>query len=362
MQQLEQIRNIGIVAHIDAGKTTTTEGMLFFSGLTHRFGNIDQGTTVMDYLPEERDRGITITSAAAAVPWAGHLIHLIDTPGHIDFTAEVERSLRVIDGAVVIFSGVEGVEAQSEKVWRQADRYQVPKIAFINKLDRIGASFDRVLAEINSKFGNCALPLHVPVGIEDEFAEVVDLVTFELMRFTGSEHERLERHPVPAELRADMARRRESLIERLADESDDLALLYLEGSEIPVDTVVATVRALTLRGEVVPVFAGSAKKRIGIQSLMDAAIAYLPSPLDCADIPAHLVKGDRETIIHPDSSEPFAGFIFKVVADPSADLLYMRTYRGTLRPNATMYNTRSGAKVRPKQILRLYAKNVQPLE
>ena len=248
MQELELIRNIGIIAHIDAGKTTTSEGMLFFSGLTHRFGNIDEGTTVLDYLPEERARGITITAAAATLPWAGCLIHLIDTPGHIDFTAEVERSLRVIDGAVVIFSGVEGVEAQSEKVWRQADKYRVPKIGFVNKLDRIGASFPRVLDEINAKFGAVAVPLQEPVGIEDQFCGMVDLIALEMIRFEGQDREQVVRGPVPDDVKDAVAERREALIERLADESDEVAALYLEGKTIPAETLRAAVRAATIRG------------------------------------------------------------------------------------------------------------------
>jgi len=362
MEQLKQIRNIGIIAHIDAGKTTTTEGMLYFSGRTHRFGNIDDGTTVMDYLPEERTRGITIVAAAATLPWGEHLIHLIDTPGHIDFTAEVERSLRVIDGAVVIFSGVEGVEAQSEKVWRQADKYSVPKLAFVNKLDRVGASFPRVLGEINGKFGNCALALQAPIGIEDEFADIVDLVTFERIRVTGEDGEEVERSPVPAELVEAMSRRREAMIERLADESDDVAMLFLEGEQVPVEVLKDAIRTATLRNRIVPVLVGSAKKRAGIQPLMDAAVDYLPSPADCIDIPAHRVKDDQPTTLQPDSTQPFAGLVFKVAAGRSADLLYLRTYSGTLRPNATLANSRTREKVRVKQVLRLYAKNTQPVE
>ncbi len=361
MQKLDNMRNIGIIAHIDAGKTTITEGMLYFSGCTHRFGNIDEGTTVMDYLAEERQRGITIVAAAATIPWQDCLLHLIDTPGHIDFTAEVERSLRVIDGAVVIFSGVEGVEAQSEKVWRQADTYSVPKIAFINKLDRIGASFQRVLDEINRKFGG-ALALQEPVGIEDQFNSVVDLLTFQLLEFGGPDHDQVERKPVPDELRERMLQKREELIESLADESDELAVAYLEGDEIPVEKLRSVIRDLTLRNRIVPVFAGSAKKQIGVQPLMDAAIEYLPSPADCDVIPAVKVKTEEPVDVRAAEEEPFAGFIFKLVADPSADLLYMRTYSGTLKQNATLINARTGDKVRAKQILRLYAKNTQTLE
>ena len=362
MQELSTIRNISIIAHIDAGKTTTTEGMLFFSGTTHRFGNIDQGTTAMDYLPEERSRGITITAAAASLEWSGHLLHLIDTPGHIDFTAEVERSLRVIDGAVVVFSAVEGVEAQSEKVWRQADHYQVPKLAFVNKLDRVGASFERVLGEINAHFGDCAVPLQMPVGREDDFTAVVDLVSLEYLQFSGTDNDTVARLPVPEELREQAAQEREALIERLADESDEIAAHYLDGADVPVDTMRQTVRRLTMGNVIVPVLAGSAKKRLGIQPVLDAIIAYLPSPQDIQDLPTHGVRSHEPRILHPDSTAPFAGLVFKVVADPGADLLYLRTYSGTLRANATLANSRTGDKVRAKQILRLFAKNTQAVE
>ena len=361
MDELGNIRNIGIIAHIDAGKTTVTEGMLYYSGRTHRFGNIDEGTTVMDFLPEERARGITIVAAAASLPWEGSLIHLIDTPGHIDFTAEVERSLRVIDGAVVIFSGVEGVEAQSEKVWRQADHYSVAKIAFVNKLDRIGASFPQTIEQINETFGNCALAIQYPVGIEDEFSALVDLVTFELLRFSGEGNHVVERLPVPDDLAEAMAVEREALLERLADESDDIAMLYLEGEEIPVEMLQATIRALVLDNRLVPVFCGSAKKSIGVQPLMDAAIAYLPSPADRGDIPVHTLKKNEQKLLHPDSTAPFAGLIFKVIANPSADLFYVRTYSGTLRSNSMLLNTRTGEKIRVKQILRLYAKSCEAI-
>lgn len=362
MQELQSIRNIGIIAHIDAGKTTTTENMLFYSGLTHRFGNIDDGTTVMDYLEDERDRGITIVAAAATIPWDGHLLHLIDTPGHIDFTAEVERSLRVIDGAVVIFSGVEGVEAQSEKVWRQAEHYAVPKVAFVNKLDRLGASFPRVLGEINRVFGDVAVALQTPVGIEDAFEAFVDLVRLELVSFSGAENEEVVRGPVPDDLLADASAQRDQLIERLADESDEVAALYLEGEDVPPRLIDETLRALTIRRAIVPVLLGSAKRRVGVQPLMDAVIKYLPSPADSSGIAAMEAKTETDVLLQPDPAAPFSGLVFKVVAGTSADLLYVRTYAGTLSKNANVFNPRTRQKLRVKQLLRLYAKNTEPLE
>jgi elongation factor G len=362
MSDLSRIRNISIIAHIDAGKTTTTEGILFYSGLTHRYGNIDEGTTVMDFLPEERARGITIQAAAATIPWQDCLIHLIDTPGHIDFTAEVERSLRVIDGTVVIFSGVEGVEAQSEKVWRQADCYQVPKIAFINKLDRIGASFPRVLAEINETFGNCAVAIHEPVGNEDGFQAILDLVTEELVSFSGDDNRVVTRGPVPADLREAMRLGREHLIERLGDHSDAIAAFYLEGTPVPADLLRRELRALTLRRAVVPVLLGSGKRRLGIQLLADAVIDYLPSPQDIGRISGHDPRNDETLEVSPDPKAPFSGLIFKVSASASADLFYLRTYSGTLHTGDSLLNTRSNERVRPKQILRIYAKSTEMVE
>jgi len=362
LDDLDKIRNIGIIAHIDAGKTTTTEGMLYYSGRTHRFGDIDEGTTVMDYLPEEKERGITITAAAASFPWQEHLIHLIDTPGHIDFTAEVERSLRVIDGAVVIFSGVEGVEAQSEKVWRQAEKYNVAKIAFVNKLDRIGASFERVVAEMDEKFGGCGLVIQLPVGLESDLRAVIDLVRMELVRFEGEENEHVIREPAPADMAESVAAAREAMLERLADESDEFAEYYLENGDVAPDRILETIRSLTIRNRVVPVLCGSAKKRIGIQPLMDAVVAFLPSPRDVGAVPAHRVKDGAEVLIDPDPSAPFSGFVFKLIAGSSADIHYMRTYSGTLKQGGALINSRTGEKVRAKQILRLYARNTQPLE
>ncbi len=362
MKPLDEIRNIAVIAHIDAGKTSTTEAMLYYSGLTHRVGQIDSGTTVMDYLDEERARGITIKAAAATIPWREHLIHLIDTPGHIDFTAEVERSLRVSDGAVVIFSGVEGVEAQSEKVWNQATHYRLPKIALINKLDRLGASFPRVLAEINKKFDDCAVAVQVPVGVEQDFHMIADVLTEELISFSGDSNQVVERNPLPDKLGDEVAEYRDKLIERLADYSDTVAELYLEGREIPLATMREVLRKMTITSQIVPVLAGSAKNSIGIQPVMDAIVSYLPSPSDIGQVPCFRVKDGQPCTLEPDDSAPFAGLLFKVVASTSADLLYMRTYSGTLQAGARLVNSRTGEKVSGKQILRLFAKSTEALE
>lgn len=362
MSELSNIRNLGIIAHIDAGKTSTTEGLLFFSGLTHRYGNIDEGTTVMDFLPDERARGITIMAAAAVIPWGSYEYHLIDTPGHIDFTAEVERSLRAIDGAVVIFSAVEGVEAQSEKVWHQADGYGVPKIAFVNKMDRIGASYSRTCQEIDEKFGGVALPMQFPDGEESDFHGMVDLLAMEYLQFTGDRHEVVQRLPVPEELRKDAEAAREALLEKLSDHSDEIANLFLEGAEIPLELLHGEIRRLTLSRKLVPVFLGSAKREIGVQPLADAIGLYLPSPVDVKEYPAVDRRTGKETAVHADPKEPFAGFIFKINASNTADLFFLRIYSGTLHGNDQLVNARTGEKVRAKQLYRIYAKSTEQIQ
>ncbi|NMA19197.1 MAG: elongation factor G [Lentisphaerae bacterium] len=362
MSSLEKIRNLSIIAHIDAGKTSTTEGLLFHSGLSHRYGNIDDGTTTMDFLPDERARGITIAAAAATIPWKDYEFHLIDTPGHIDFTAEVERSLRAIEGAVVIFSAVEGVEAQSEKVWRQADKYHVAKIAFINKMDRIGASFEQVIAQINAKFSDCALPMQLPVGRESEFSAIIDILEGELIRLSGEHGEQIERSPLDENQQKLRQEAFEKLIEKVGNFSDEIAMHYLEG-EIPSrELLQKEIRRLTIERKLVPVFLGSAKRNIGIQMLADAVIDYLPSPLDVPPYKAFEVRNDNEIEVHPDSKEPFSGFIFKINASSTADLFFIRIYSGTITPNMMLANSRTRDKVRTKQLYKIYAKNTELIE
>ncbi|MBR0458099.1 MAG: elongation factor G [Victivallales bacterium] len=359
MPALDKIRNISIIAHIDAGKTSTTEGILYYSGLTHRIGSIDDGTTVMDFLPEERARGITIMASAATIPWRDYHFHLIDTPGHIDFTAEVERSLRVIDGAVVIFSAVEGVEAQSEKVWRQADGYGVPKIAFVNKMDRVGASFERTVGQIDEKFGKCALPLQLPLGAEDTFEGMLDVLTKEQIHFTGERNSEILREPLTAEQETVWQEAYDRLISIISDDSDEVAELYLSEEPIPLELLKREIRRLTLARKVVPVFVGSAKKDMGVQPLCDGIIDYLPSPLDCAARQAFLVKTGETTEVAPSPNGDFTGFIFKVNASKTADLFFLRVYSGRLKTNATVTNSRTGEKVRARQIFRVYAKSTE---
>lgn len=358
---ISNIRNISIIAHIDAGKTSTTEGILYYSGLTHRYGSIDDGTTVMDFLPEERARGITIAAAAASVPWKDCSIHLIDTPGHIDFTAEVERSLRVIDGAVVVFSAVEGVEAQSEKVWRQADSYGVPKIAFINKMDRVGASFAGTVGQINAKFSGCALPLQIPLGCENTFDGLIDVLAAEQVHFSGERNVDILREPLAADQQDAWQEAYNRVVERVADFSDEVAELFLAEEDVPLELLRREIRRLTLTRQLVPVFVGSAKKSIGVQLLMDGILAYLPSPLEVS-YKAFDVKTEQEVTVTSDPKAPFTGFIFKVNASNTADLFFLRVYSGVLKANANVINTRSGDKVRARQVYRIYAKATEQVD
>ncbi|NMA43176.1 MAG: elongation factor G [Oligosphaeraceae bacterium] len=362
MDNISRIRNLSIIAHIDAGKTSCTEGLLFYSGLSHRYGNIDEGTTTMDFLPDERARGITIAAAAATIPWKDHEIHLIDTPGHIDFTAEVERSLRAIEGAIVIFSAVEGVEAQSEKVWRQADKYQVAKIAFINKMDRIGASFSDTLAQINAKFDGCALPLQLPVGLESDFHAIIDVLNAELISFSGEHNEEVMRQPLNPEQAELQQLAYEQVLEKVGNFSEEIAMHYLEGGSPDPELLKSEIRRLCIARKLVPVFLGSAKSNLGIQPLADAAIDFLPSPLDVPAYKAFLAHNGEETEVAADPDAPLAGFIFKINASTSADLFFMRIYAGTITPNMQLVNARNKQKLRSRHIYKIYAKNTEQID
>ena len=357
--KLSDIRNIGIIAHIDAGKTTLTERFLYYSGKTHKIGDIDAGNTVMDYLDEERSRGITIVAAAASFPWNNKLYHLIDTPGHIDFTAEVERSLRVIGAAIVIFSGVEGVEAQSEKVWRQSNTHHVSKIAFINKLDRLGASFERVLSDIQDKFsGIKSVAFQLPVGIESSFFGVIDLITMKYLLFEDEDGSDVKTADIPEDYSQKALEAKDEMISSIAELSDEIAEYYLEEKEPPLDLLKAEIRRLVVSNKLCPVFAGSAKRNIGIQPVLNAISDYLPSPEDIPVYKAITLKNNEETEIKIDDPN-FCGLIFKVVASETTDILYMRTYSGKLTTEMTVMNTRTKEKLRIKRILRLYAKTVE---
>jgi len=353
---LDKIRNIGIIAHIDAGKTTTTERVLYYTGRTHRLGNVDDGTTVTDFMPQERERGITIQAAAITCHWRDHQINLIDTPGHIDFTAEVQRSLRVLDGGIVVFDGVAGVEPQSETVWRQADRFHVPRICFVNKMDRTGADFWRTIDSIVHRLAANPVAIQIPIGAESDFRGVIDLVEMQAVLYNGGDGSEQVIAEVPAELAEEAARRREQLIQQLADFDDDVALLYLEGKEIPAEQLRATLRRATLAGALVPVLAGSALKNKGVQLLLDAVVDYLPSPLD---VPA--AKGeDPETgaeiacSVHP--SGPTVALVFKIATDPYVGrLAYFRVYTGAIRRGQTVINGQTGQKERIGRLVRMHA-------
>ncbi|MCL2877222.1 MAG: elongation factor G [Acidobacteria bacterium] len=360
---IEKIRNIGIIAHIDAGKTTVTERFLYYSGQTHKMGEVHDGAAVMDFRDDERERGITISAAATTFEWNGCAINLIDTPGHVDFTAEVERSLRVLDGAVVVFSGVEGVEPQSETVWRQADRYGVPRVAFINKLDRAGADHERVLVQIKKRLGANAAFVNLPRGLEGRIDGIIDLVEMNWAAFDPATLGRgLEIGDIPEGMRAEAAMARDRLIEAAADNVDWLAELYLNGETISVADLRRAIREATLAGRMVPVMCGTALKYMGVQPVMDAVCYYLPSPLD--RLPAQGTNpGTGESVELPTRRDaPFSALVFKVVSASSADFFWLRVYSGTLITEERYWQPRLKKFVRPRRILRLRADHTEPLD
>src|SRR5436305_11201668 len=311
-RSLESIRNIGIMAHIDAGKTTTTERILFYTGKTHKMGEVHEGTTVMDWMPQEQERGITITSAATTCFWRDYRINIIDTPGHVDFTVEVERSLRVLDGAVGVFCAVGGVEPQSETVWRQADKYGVPRIAFINKMDRIGANFEAVVNQIRQKLGKNAVPLQLPIGAEDQFKGVIDLVQMKALIFRDeSLGAKYDVEEIPAELREEAEHFREKMVESIAEPHDELLEKYLAGESLEIGALKSALREATIAQKITPVLCGSAFKNKGVQPLLDAVVDYLPSPVDIPPIKG--INPDDESFIERKASdeEPFSALVFK---------------------------------------------------
>ena len=353
---LERYRNIGIIAHIDAGKTTTTERILFYTGRTYRIGSVDDGTTVTDWMEQERERGITIVSAAVTAFWKDYQINLIDTPGHIDFTAEVQRSLRVLDGGVVVFDAVQGVEPQSETVWRQADRYQVPRICFANKMDRVGASFDRTIESIEERLGAHPIAMQLPIGAEDSFIGVVDLLTEQAILFEDELGSTPEYTDIPENLRDLVKEKRAEMVERIAELDDDLTLKYLEGEELSIEELKAALRKGVLHNEVSPVFAGSSLKNKGVQPLLDAVVDYLPSPLDMPDVIGHHTKTDEEVTRSPKDDEPMSALVFKIVTDPYVGrLAYIRIYSGVIKKGSTYLNSTQEKRERVGRLLRMYA-------
>ena len=359
----ERVRNIGIVAHIDAGKTTTTERFLFYTGRSHRMGEVHDGQAVMDFREDERNRGITISAAATTLAWRDHRINLIDTPGHVDFTAEVERALRVLDGAVVIFDGVEGVEPQSETVWHQADRYGVPRLAFVNKMDRIGADFDAAVAGIAERLGAKPIPIQMPDGAAETFAGIVDLVEERYLTFDdASLGQKVEAGPIPERLRETAAAQRAAMIERLADLHDPLAEAYLAELPIAPEAIHDALRVVTVGRKAVPVLCGAALRNAGIQPLLDAVCAYLPSPLEVG--PAHGVdpRDGQPATREPADTAPFAALVFKIQAGTAADLFYLRAYSGKLAAGERAWNPRTKERERLRRVLRMHADRGEAVE
>ncbi len=360
---LEKTRNIGIIAHIDAGKTTTTERILFYTKKIHRMGEVHEGAATMDWMPQEQERGITITSAATTCFWLDNRINIIDTPGHVDFTAEVERSLRVLDGGVVVFDAVAGVEPQSETVWRQANKYNVPRICFVNKMDRLGADFWRTVEMIRERLGASPVPIQIPVGQESDFKGFVDLIEQQAVIFTDDLGTKSDHTQVPANMEAEFRQQRELLVERVAETDEELTLKYLEGEEISKEELVAALRQATIAGTLVPVLCGSALKNKGVQAMLDAVITYLPSPLDIP-APKGIDPDTNETVTREvDDSAPFSALVFKIVSDPFVGrLAYLRVYSGTLTKGAAVENSTKDKTERIGRLLRMHANHREDID
>ncbi len=360
---LKDFRNMGIIAHIDAGKTTTTERILYYTGVIHKMGNIDDGNTAMDWMPQEQERGITITSAATTCFWQGKRLNLIDTPGHVDFTIEVERSLKVLDGAVVVLCGTSGVQPQTETVWRQADRYHVPRIAFINKMDRLGANFDRVLGEVHERLGANAAAINFPDGAEDQFKGIIDIVNEEYITYKDDEGMEMERGAVPENFKEKLKEYKHKLLERLSDADDFVMEKFLEEKEITKDELKAAIRRAVIKSAFLPVLSGTALRNKGVQLVLDAICDYLPSPLDVPPVtgidPVTKEKVSRESI----PTAPFSALVFKVATDPYVGrLYYTRIYSGQIASGTQAYNPRCDARERIAKIVRMHANKQEIIE
>ena len=354
---LDKTRNIGIMAHIDAGKTTTTERILFYTGITHKLGEVHDGNAEMDWMVQEQERGITITSAATTFEWREHRVNIIDTPGHVDFTAEVERSLRVLDGAVAVFDAVAGVEPQSEAVWRQADRYKVPRIAFVNKMDRVGANLDRCVEMMVERLGAKPVPVQIPWGTEDRFIGVIDVIRQVGLRWDeetqGADFEEVE---VPEEFRAGLEAAREKVLEVASELDDQVLEKYLSGEEITPELLIEALRTGTLALKITPVFCGTAFKNKGVQTLLDAVIDYLPSPLDVGAVEGDNPENSETVEREPSDNAPFSGLVFKIMTDPFVgQLAFLRVYSGTVESGSTVFNSTAGKKERIGRLLKMHA-------
>ena len=356
MAKIDRVRNIGIVAHIDAGKTTVTERFLYHSGKIHRHGEVHDGEAQMDWTEQERERGITITAAATTFEWNKHELHLIDTPGHVDFTIEVERSLRVLDGVVVVFCAVGGVQPQSETVWHQADKFDVPRLAFINKLDRVGASFEKVVDEVRTRLGAPAVPIQLPIGLEDQFTGVIDLVGMRAYSFSGA----IDDEPVAIDIPEDMAEEaafaREQMLESLSDVDDEIAEKYLEGEDIGERDLMAALRRACIGVKLIPVLCGTALRNKGVHPLLDAVIDYLPSPLDVPPTRGVDPKDPNEILTRlPKNSEPLAALAFKVAMDDGRKVVFMRVFSGVLKPGMEVLNVRTSKKEKVARLFNIHA-------
>ncbi len=360
---LSLLRNIGIISHIDAGKTTVTERMLFYSGVIHRMGEVDAGQATTDWMAQEQERGISITAACISCPWRGHTINIIDTPGHVDFTIEVERSLRVLDGAVAIFSGVEGVEPQSEAVWHQAERYRIPRVAFVNKMDRMGADFWRVLQEMREKLGARPLPLQVPLWEGENFWGVVDLIGGKALRWKEEDLgiTLLEEEP-PAEAREKAAQLKEELLEAVAECDEIFLESYLGDAEVGEDLIRAGLRRATLKAHLVPVLCGSGFRNKGIQPLMDAIVEFLPSPLDAPPFEGEEPESGKSLLRYPDPKEPFSALAFKVMTDEGRRLTYFRVYSGKIAAGQVVLNSSRGKTERVARLFRMFSHRRERIE
>lgn len=361
--ELEHIRNIGIMAHIDAGKTTTTERILYYTGIVHRMGETHEGTATMDWMEQEQERGITITSAATTTVWRDHAIHIIDTPGHVDFTVEVERSLRVLDGSVAVFCAKGGVEPQSETVWRQADKYRVPRIAYVNKMDILGADFFHVLDMMGERLGANAIPLQLPIGSEDEFDGLIDLIDNCAYYFEDELGTLSDPAEIPEEMKEMAEEYRTNLLEAVAEQEDELMIKYLEGEELSTDEIKKGIRKLTISNAIVPVMCGSSYKNKGVQPLLDAIVDYMPSPLDVPSITGKSVSTGEEITRESSDDEPFSALAFKVMTDPYVGkLTFVRVYSGHLKAGSYVYNATKDRRERVGRILKMHANHREEIE
>ena len=360
---LEKTRNIGIMAHIDAGKTTTTERVLFYTGKTYKIGETHEGTATMDWMEQEQERGITITSAATTAQWKGHKVNIIDTPGHVDFTVEVERSLRVLDGAVAVFCAKGGVEPQSETVWRQADKYNVPRIAYINKMDIMGADFYRVVGMMKDRLGANAVPIQLPIGEEDKFIGIVDLIDMKAHVYKDDLGKEIEVTEIPADLQDKAREYREKLIEAVSEVDEELMMKYLEGEEPTEQEIKAALRVGTIGVKLNPVICGSSYKNKGVQLMLDAVIDYMPSPLDIPPIDGTTVDGEEKIVRHSDDKEPFSALAFKIMVDPYVGkLAFFRVYSGVAEAGSYIYNSTKGKRERIGRIVQMHANHREELK